>query len=95
MLAQAECIEDTCREVHCVAVVVACTADTCTYERNEVPNACLVVTIDHVAKVEENVLVECPVVVVVLVLVDYCAAPNARELSAKTKTRCEPLTYSN
>ena len=95
MLAQTECIEDTCREVHCVAVVVASTVDTSTYERNEVPNACLVVTIDHVAKVEENVLVECPVVVVVLVLVNYIAAPNARELSAKTKTRCEPLTDSN
>ena len=30
-----------------------------------------------------------------LVLVNYIAAPNARELSAKTKTRCEPLTDSN
>ena len=39
-------------------------------------------------------LVECPIVVLVLVLVNHCTTPYAAELGAQTETRCEPLTYA-
>ena len=80
--------------MHCIAVSAAVTVDTSTYEGNEVPNAVRIITIEHVAEIEENVLVKSPSMVRVLVLVYYSAAPNARELGTKTETRCEPLTDS-
>lgn len=39
-------------------------------------------------------LVECPIVVLVLVLVNHGTTPYAAELGAQTETRCEPLTYA-
>ena len=70
---------------------------TTTSKRNEVPNACGVVTGNEVAEVEHDMLVEDPLIElhgVGLGSGNVLALPNL-QLGAKSKARCEPFTHSN
>ena len=71
---------------------VACPADT--YVRNEVPNAVLVVTIEQVAEVEHQVLVEVEVLIRVVVSAGvHLLCPNTVKLGTETDAGGKPLTY--
>ena len=69
LLAYAEGVQDTNAVVHSVCVVRHRTSYTSTSEGNEIPNTVRIVTTQHVAQVEQHVLVQCPVLVTVAIVV--------------------------
>ena len=90
-----ELIQETNTSNRRIAVSAHVTVQTNTYVRDAIPNTCLIVTAEHIAEVEQNLLVQSPVLVCIclLVLRKNSAAPCTIELSTETKTWCEPLTY--
>ena len=96
MLAEAECVQDTCREIHAVIVSSHGTANATTGEWNEIPNTIWVVATKHIAQIEQDVLIQEPITIAcvfwALTIVPYTLTPDTLELRAKSKTRSEPLT---
>ena len=97
MLVQAPGALDTHAQLHGIEVVGHRAGDAGTSEGNQVPDAVGVVAADEVAQVEHSLLVQCPVAVVVavVVLVGHRLAPDALQLGAETETGSEPLTDSD
>ena len=98
LLAYIELVEDTSAETESIRVVAHRAAKATTEERNEVPNALRVVTIDKVAEVEQNLLLSYPILVTYVLTcgsVVNLLAPDPLYLSTETDAGSEPLTYSN
>ena len=96
VLAYAEVVQQTESVVDiCILTIVPPSCNAKTYVRNEVPNALFVITAEHVREVEHNVFVyvHCSIKRMACFRI-YLFSLDEVELSTKTKTWCEPFTYS-
>ena len=93
-LRELPCVQQAKARSELVSVVRAVTGNTYTSIRNEVPNASVAVTTEHVAQVKQSLFLQIPEldVVNVLVLADHATAIHSSKLCAETETRSEPLT---
>ena len=103
---QTELVQDTEAETHSIAILAHVTTYTTTSERNETPETIGVVATNHVAKVEENVLIGNPIFrsvretmigiaiscYVVTTSTENGTAPDTLYLCTETDSRCKPLT---
>ena len=103
-LAQTEGVQDTCAQNSTITlgVLAECVVYTSTQIGDEVPNTSLVVTADHVAQVEQHLLVNSQIERSTLhrnlVKVDGLESltlPTEVSLGTQTETGSEPLTNSN
>lgn len=90
-----ELVQDTSAKTHAVSVVAHRARNTGTEEWNKVPNTIRIVTIKHVAQVEQNLLVKSPVLVAYISAQGAwinLLAPDALKFGTETESRSEPLT---
>ena len=92
LLAQTEGIQDTSVYQECVSLSVEVTSNTSTQIGDEVPDTVLVVATEHIAQVEQNVLVNSEILV--NITIESLTHPNTGSLSTKSETWSKPLTNS-
>ena len=83
-----ELVEDTYAVAHAVGVGLHVACHTCSEEWDEAVNALRVISAEHVAHVEESLLLYIPVLEALV----HCLAPDAGNLCTESHTWCEPLT---
>ena len=100
---QTELVQQTEAETHSIAVGVHVAANTTTSERDDAPETVGVVTTNHVAQIEEHVLIGNPILCSVRILdavISYTMSQNSTSpdtlyLCTETDSRSKPLTDGN